>query len=104
MPKFGKTFVEGQPDAELEKAEDKMIDRTGVLIVLGLALIGLFLFGSWYTIDQTQRGVLLRNGAFVEVVQPGLHFKWPWIESVYKIDMQTHTRAYGRSNDQTGNT
>jgi regulator of protease activity HflC (stomatin/prohibitin superfamily) len=23
-------------------------------------------------------------------VQPGLHFKWPWIEAVYKIDMQTH--------------
>lgn len=60
------------------------------------AIIGLFVvFGSWYTIDQTERGVLLRNGAFVEVVQPGLHFKWPWIEAVYKIDMQTHTTSYG---------
>jgi regulator of protease activity HflC (stomatin/prohibitin superfamily) len=49
--------------------------------------------GSWYTIDQTQRGVLLRNGAFIEVVQPGLHFKWPWIEAVYKVDMQTHTKT-----------
>lgn len=54
----------------------------------------LVIFGSWYTIDQTQRGVLLRNGAFVEVVQPGLHFKWPWFESVVKIDMQTHTTTY----------
>lgn len=62
-----------------------------------VALIGLFiLFGSWYTIDQTQRGVLLRNGAFVEVVQPGLHFKWPWAESVTKIDMQTHTRVWDK--------
>lgn len=52
-------------------------------------------FGSWYTIDQTERGVLLRNGAFVEVVQPGLHFKWPFIESIYRIDMQTHTKNYG---------
>ena len=38
----------------------------GYLIVAGL--IGLLflsvIFGSWYTIDQTQRGVLLRNGAF----------------------------------------
>jgi regulator of protease activity HflC (stomatin/prohibitin superfamily) len=62
-------------------------------IILGL--IGLFILtivlGSWYTVDQTQRGVLLRNGAFVAVVQPGLHFKWPWIDSVVKIDMQTHT-------------
>jgi regulator of protease activity HflC (stomatin/prohibitin superfamily) len=64
------------------------------------ALIGLFILtivlGSWYTIDQTQRGVLLRNGAFVEVVQPGLHFKWPWIDSVAKIDMQTHTFTWSK--------
>ncbi|HKA81962.1 MAG TPA: prohibitin family protein [Xanthobacteraceae bacterium] len=65
-------------------------------IIVGV--IGLFvltvLLGSWYTIDQTQRGVLLRNGAFVEVVQPGLHFKWPWIDTVAKIDMQTHTYTW----------
>jgi regulator of protease activity HflC (stomatin/prohibitin superfamily) len=62
------------------------------------SLIGVFvltvLLGSWYTIDQTQRGVLLRNGAFVEVVQPGLHFKWPWIDAVVKVDMQTHTHTW----------
>lgn len=60
--------------------------------ILGLTII----FGSWYTIDQTRRGVLLRNGAFAEVVQPGLHFKWPWIESVYKIDMQTHNFTFDK--------
>ncbi len=65
----------------------------GYAIIAGLfgLLILTIVFGSWYTIDQTQRGVLLRNGAFVEVVQPGLHFKWPWIDAVSKIDMQTHT-------------
>src|SRR5262249_8695866 len=48
------------------------------------------------TVDQTQRAVLLRFGAAVAVVQPGLHFKLPWIESVYKIDMQTHTKTWER--------
>jgi regulator of protease activity HflC (stomatin/prohibitin superfamily) len=65
--------------------------------VLGLVVL-MIVFGSWYTIDQTERGVLLRNGAYVETVQPGLHFKWPWIESVYKIDMQTHTHAWQKVN------
>jgi len=66
--------------------------RAGAVVGGFLCLFALTVaFGSWYTIDQTQRGVLLRNGAFVEVVQPGLHFKWPWIESVAKIDMQTHS-------------
>lgn len=65
-----------------------------VLFLIATAAVTV-VFGSWYTIDQTQRGVLLRNGAFVEVVQPGLHFKWPWVETVYKIDMQTHNKVYG---------
>jgi regulator of protease activity HflC (stomatin/prohibitin superfamily) len=63
-----------------------------VFVIAGLTVF----FGSWYTVDQTERAVLLRNGAFVEVVQPGLHFKLPWAESVYKIDMQTHTKTYGQ--------
>jgi regulator of protease activity HflC (stomatin/prohibitin superfamily) len=66
-------------------------------LVLFLFVISI-VFGSWYTIDQTERGVLLRNGAFVEVVQPGLHFKLPWLESVYKIDMQTHKFEYTKVN------
>jgi len=72
----------------------------GTMIVGGIAGLVLLtiIFGSWYTIDQTQRGVLLRNGAFIEVVQPGLHFKLPWIESVYKIDMQTKTITYNKVN------
>jgi regulator of protease activity HflC (stomatin/prohibitin superfamily) len=74
---------------------------SGVVIAGGVVLF-LFVisivFGSWYTIDQTERGVLLRNGAFVEVVQPGLHFKLPWLESVYKIDMQTHKFEYTKVN------
>jgi regulator of protease activity HflC (stomatin/prohibitin superfamily) len=53
---------------------------------------------AFYTIDETRRGVLLRNGAFVEVVQPGLHFKWPIIEDVRKIDMQTHTFTWQKLN------
>jgi len=67
----------------------------GALVVVGIVVLSI-IFGSWYTVDQTQRAVLLRNGAFVETVQPGLHFKLPWIESVYKIDMQTHTKTWER--------
>jgi regulator of protease activity HflC (stomatin/prohibitin superfamily) len=70
---------------------------TFILLLAGLLVLTI-VFGSWYTIDQTQRGVLLRNGALVEVVQPGLHFKWPWIEAVNKIDMQTHNFTFEKVN------
>jgi regulator of protease activity HflC (stomatin/prohibitin superfamily) len=81
----------------MEQVERSPIKSIGLLILFAIFLIvGLtVLFGSWYTVDQTERGVLLRNGALVEIVQPGLRFKTPWIESVYKIDMKTHTHTYG---------
>jgi regulator of protease activity HflC (stomatin/prohibitin superfamily) len=74
--------------------------KAGGSILFGiLALIAAtVVLGSWYTVDQTQRAVRLRNGAFVEVVQPGLHFKWPWIESIAKIDMQTHNFTFEKVN------
>lgn len=69
----------------------------GIVFVVVFFLVGItVVFGSWYTVDQTQRAVLLRNGALVEIVQPGLHFKTPWIESVSKVDMQTHTFTWDK--------
>jgi regulator of protease activity HflC (stomatin/prohibitin superfamily) len=60
----------------------------GVFILLfGITII----FGSWYTVDEGERGVILRNGAVVGTAQPGLGFKTPWIESVEKISVQQHT-------------
>jgi regulator of protease activity HflC (stomatin/prohibitin superfamily) len=74
--------------------------KVGGTIVVGIvALIAAsVVLGSWYTVDQTQRAVRLRNGAFVEVVQPGLHFKIPWFESIAKIDMQTHNFTFDKVN------
>lgn len=68
----------------------------GAVVVLVILTV---LTGTWYTIDQTERGVLLRNGAFVGVMPPGLHGKIPWIDSVYKIDIQTHTITYGKTKE-----
>jgi len=51
-------------------------------------------FGSWYTIDETERGVVLRNGAFQSIANPGLGFKTPWIEDVNVISLQTKARLW----------
>jgi regulator of protease activity HflC (stomatin/prohibitin superfamily) len=56
------------------------------------------LFGSWYTVDQGYRGVILRNGAIVGTAQPGLGFKMPWIDSVLDISVQEHVAVYGAEN------
>lgn len=61
--------------------------------IAGLVLIGVF-FGAWYTVDETERGVLLRNGALVGVVEPGLSFKTPFIETVKFISVQSQATSY----------
>lgn len=61
--------------------------------IAALILMGVFL-GSWYTVDETERGVLLRNGALVGVVEPGLSFKTPFVESVKFISVQSQATSY----------
>lgn len=71
----------------------------GTLVIGAAAVIGvLAVTGSWYTIRQTERGVLLRNGAFVSTEEPGLHFKLPWFETVVKISTETHNYTYDKVN------
>lgn len=62
-----------------------------VLIVLFLITI---IYGSWYTVDQGERGVHLRNGKIIGTAAPGLGFKIPLIDTVVKISTQTHTTSY----------
>jgi regulator of protease activity HflC (stomatin/prohibitin superfamily) len=62
---------------------------------IAAALLALVtLMGSWYTVDETERGVLLRNGALVKVVEPGLSFKIPFIETVKFISVQSNATTY----------
>jgi regulator of protease activity HflC (stomatin/prohibitin superfamily) len=66
----------------------------GFAFLLGLTVI----FGSWYTVDQTERGVLLRNGAVIGTAQPGLGFKMPMVDGVEKISVRTATWAWDKMN------
>jgi regulator of protease activity HflC (stomatin/prohibitin superfamily) len=63
--------------------------------VVAVAIVAvLTLFGSWYTVDQGERAVVLRLGATVGEDGPGLHFKLPWINTVHKITVQNQNRRY----------
>lgn len=59
-------------------------------LIAGLVVIG----GSFFTVDAGERGVMLRNGAIVDVEEPGLGFKVPFIDSVVKIPVRTFTQVY----------
>jgi len=63
---------------------------SGVAVTLALfvALIA-YLFTCVYTIKEAERGIKLRFGEYVGVVEPGLSWKWTFIENIIPVDVQT---------------
>ena len=74
-----------------------MIKGATAAAIAGVIVL-LLVLGSWYTVDQTERGVLLRNGAVVSTAQPGLGFKMPVIDTVQKISVRTATYTWDKMN------
>jgi regulator of protease activity HflC (stomatin/prohibitin superfamily) len=71
------------------------MNEVKVISVSAVALLALTTtWLSWYTIDQGERGVLLRNGAVIGVADAGLGFKIPFIDGVSRISIQNQARQY----------
>lgn len=63
-----------------------MSTRNMILIVLAVIVLALAA-DSVFTVKETQRAVLLRFGALQEVdMSPGLHFKYPFADTVKIVD------------------
>lgn len=57
--------------------------------VLGLVVLALVAFTSFYTIDPEEIGIVVRLGKYVRSSEPGLHMRIPlWIEQVRKVPVQ----------------
>ncbi|WLS01977.1 SPFH domain-containing protein [Shinella sumterensis] len=70
--------------------------RNVTMILAGCAaLVALsILFGSWFTVDQGERGVILRYGAISGTAEPGLGFKLPFIDSIVRVSVQSKAVVY----------
>ena len=69
-------------DVEVEVPE---FDYKKVFPLFFLAIIFLFIYMSVYSVRAEEQGVLLRFGKYNSISQPGLHFKIPIIDEVYKV-------------------
>ncbi len=73
---------------------------------LGLVIIGiLWLVSGFYIVDQSERGVVLRFGKYVQTTSPGLNYHLPWpFESVIKPKVERENRVeIGFRNTTVGN-
>lgn len=64
------------------------------LLVFVVLILICTAFGSFYTIDQGERGIKLRYGAVIAVSEPGFHLKWPFVDEVKLISVRTETMHY----------
>lgn len=67
----------------------------GTSVAVAIALLGLFtVWGAFFQVDEGERGVVLRNGAFAYVAEPGFRLKTPFIDSVHDISVRTHKAEF----------
>ncbi|WP_078414008.1 FtsH protease activity modulator HflK [Priestia abyssalis] len=66
-------------------------------IGIGVLLLGIAAFTTWYTVDESEQAVIATFGAVDEgVAEPGLHFKLPWpIQKVEKLSKETFSLQFG---------
>lgn len=62
----------------------------GVVAITALSIF----FGSWYTVDEGERAVILTNGSFTEIAGPGLNFKTPWIQSARFFSVRNEVATF----------
>jgi regulator of protease activity HflC (stomatin/prohibitin superfamily) len=63
------------------------IGKAALVGIVGLFVLTILL-GSWYTVDQSERGVVTTNGAYTATAGPGLHFKLPFFQAVTRVSIQ----------------
>ena len=60
-----------------------------VVIVLVVIVIIALSASSFFVVDQTEQGIVLRLGRFLKAAEPGLHFKLPFgIDQNYNVPIQ----------------
>lgn len=62
-----------------------------VPLILGIVLVFVLLTArlAFYTVEEGQRGVVLRFSQVAGVAQPGPHFKMPFVDTVRQVNVRT---------------
>lgn len=62
------------------------VGKIVAIVVVLLVLQGIY--SSFYKINPAEVGVVLRLGQFNRISESGLHFKVPYIDTLYKVDVE----------------
>jgi len=75
--------------------------KWGITAGVGVILLLILVFRSFYTVNEQQNAILTQFGSVVRVDTAGFYFKAPW-QSVTKVDMTTHGTGIGYTVSEDG--
>lgn len=62
--------------------------KTSILMI-AVAVIAIWFISGFYTVKESDRGVVLRFGKFVRIVEPGLNWKPTFIDKIFTVNIAT---------------
>ena len=66
----------------------KSFSTIGISILLIVASV-VYAFSGFYTIKEAEQGIVLRFGEYSGTVEPGINWKWTFIDRIIPVDMQS---------------
>lgn len=75
-----------KPSPQMQASMDKL-KKNIKKIILAVILI-IIIFGSIFQIEPEEIGVITRLGKYSRTVEPGLNFKLPFLDKLYKIPVE----------------
>jgi membrane protease subunit HflK len=66
----------------------KSFSSVGIGLALVVAIL-VYAFSGFYTIKEAEQGIVLRFGQSAGLVEPGLRWKWTFIDRIIPVDIQT---------------
>jgi len=66
----------------------KSFSSLGISLVLIIALV-VYAFSGFYTIKEAEQGLVLRFGQYSGTVEPGINWKWTFIDRIIPVDIQS---------------
>jgi len=82
--RFNGMFGGGKPSGSGKKSSGSI----GIILVLVAAFL-IWVISGIYTLKEAERGVVLTFGEYSSLEEPGIQFKWTFIQEVYPVNIQT---------------
>jgi modulator of FtsH protease HflK len=78
----------GSDDEQPRKPMNPFSGIGKILAIILIVILGQGIVSSIYKINPSEVGVILRLGKYNKTTQPGLHLKVPYLDHLFKVDVQ----------------